>query len=46
MQVQIVENVLKLNDEVAELNRQALQAHGIFALNLIGAPGCGKTSLL
>ncbi|MEI8197311.1 MAG: hydrogenase nickel incorporation protein HypB, partial [Phycisphaerae bacterium] len=46
MKVEVIENVLKLNDEIAALNRQALQAHGIRALDLIGAPGCGKTALL
>ena len=46
MKVPVVENVLKLNDELAQLNRQLLHQHGIFTLNLIGAPGCGKTALL
>jgi len=46
MQVPVVENVLKLNDEVAALNRQALRAAGVFTIDLIGAPGCGKTALL
>lgn len=46
MQVPVVENVLKLNDEIAALNRQALQGAGVFSLDLIGAPGCGKTALL
>jgi hydrogenase nickel incorporation protein HypB len=46
MQVQVVENVLKLNDEVAAMNRQALHAAGIVSVDLVGAPGCGKTALL
>ncbi len=46
MKVPIVENVLKLNDEVAALNRQTLAAAGVFTVDLIGAPGCGKTALL
>lgn len=46
MQVPVIENVLKLNDEVAMLNRRTLRAAGIFSLDLIGAPGCGKTALL
>ena len=46
MQVPIVENVLKLNDEVAAINRQAISAAGVFCIDLIGAPGCGKTALL
>ncbi len=46
MRVPVVENVLKLNDEVAALNRQALRDAGVFTVDLIGAPGCGKTALL
>lgn len=46
MQVAVIENVLKANDELAARNRQALRAAGVFALDLIGAPGCGKTALL
>lgn len=44
--VPIVENVLKLNDEIAAMNRRDLSAAGVFTLNLIGSPGCGKTALL
>jgi hydrogenase nickel incorporation protein HypB len=46
MQVPIVENVLKLNDEVASINRQLLRDAGVYTVDLIGAPGCGKTALL
>jgi hydrogenase nickel incorporation protein HypB len=46
MQIPVVENVLKLNDEVAALNRQTLRALGLTTIDLIGAPGCGKTALL
>ena len=46
MQVQVVENVLKMNDEVAAMNRRTLHDAGIVSVDLIGAPGCGKTALL
>lgn len=46
MQIRVVENVLKLNDEVARQNRQALAEAGVACLNIIGSPGCGKTALL
>lgn len=45
-EIPIVENVLKLNDEVAAENRQALAEAGVYCIDLIGAPGCGKTALL
>lgn len=46
MKVAVVENVLKLNDEIAALNRRTLHAAGLFSLDLMGAPGSGKTALL
>lgn len=46
MKVEVVENILKLNDELAAMNRRQLKAAGIFTIDLIGAPGCGKTALL
>ncbi|MHC4469822.1 MAG: hydrogenase nickel incorporation protein HypB [Planctomycetota bacterium] len=45
-EIKVVENVLKLNDEVAALNRATLREAGVRCVNLIGAPGCGKTTLL
>lgn len=46
MNVSVVENVLKLNDELAAINRDRLHRQGVFTIDLIGAPGCGKTALL
>ena len=46
MKVPVVENVLKLNDEVAAINRQAFAEAGVYVVDLIGGPGCGKTALL
>lgn len=46
MKVQLVENVLKANDEIAVMNREIIKKHNIFAIDIIGAPGCGKTALL
>ncbi|MGD1277793.1 MAG: hydrogenase nickel incorporation protein HypB [Tepidisphaeraceae bacterium] len=46
MQVQVVQNVLKINDELAALNRQRLRAAGVFTVDLLGGPGCGKTALI
>lgn len=45
-EIPIVENVLKLNDEVAAQNRRRLGELGVFTVDLMGSPGCGKTTLL
>ncbi len=45
-QVKIIQNVLKHNDEIAAMNRQRLRDSGVYCIDLIGAPGCGKTALL
>jgi len=46
MKIQVVENVLKANDAVAEANRRRLRQANLLALNLMSAPGSGKTALL
>ncbi|MFG0252957.1 MAG: hydrogenase nickel incorporation protein HypB [Phycisphaerales bacterium JB038] len=46
MEIDVVQNVLKLNDEVAALNRESLRQAGVRCLNLMGSPGSGKTLLL
>ncbi|MGC8623860.1 MAG: hydrogenase nickel incorporation protein HypB [Phycisphaerae bacterium] len=44
--VPIIENVLKINDEMALQNHQLFENAGVFVMDLIGAPGAGKTALL
>ena len=46
MRIVAVEKILKANDALAEENRAAFSAAGVFAINLVGSPGCGKTTLL
>ena len=46
MKIPVVENVLKLNDEIAASNRAMLADAGTACVNLMGSPGCGKTALL
>lgn len=46
MKVPIVENVLKFNDEIAAMNRHRFAETNVYVLDLIGAPGSGKTELL
>jgi hydrogenase nickel incorporation protein HypB len=45
-QIKVVERVLKANDAVAAANRTRLDRAGILAVNLMSAPGSGKTALL
>ncbi|HSR47409.1 MAG TPA: hydrogenase nickel incorporation protein HypB [Anaerolineales bacterium] len=44
--VQVVEDILSDNDRQAMENRRALEAAGVFSLNLMASPGAGKTSLI
>ena len=46
MRIKVFQDILKANDRLAEMNRETLRRHGVAAVNLIGAPGCGKTTLL
>ena len=46
MNVKVLRNVLEANDQLATRIREQLLAHKITAINLISAPGAGKTSLL
>jgi len=46
MEVKVVQNVLKVNDAMARLNRTQFIGAAVMALNLIGSPGAGKTTLL
>ncbi len=42
----MVERVLEANDELAGANRAELARRGIFTVDIIGAPGSGKTAIL
>jgi hydrogenase nickel incorporation protein HypB len=44
--VEIRQNVLKKNDEIARALRASFAAAGVFVVNLVSGPGAGKTSLL
>ncbi len=46
MEIKVVENVLKLNDEMAAINRSQLAEAGVACVNIMGSPGSGKTTLL
>lgn len=44
--VPIVKNVLQANEEAAAANRKLFERAGMLAINLMSAPGAGKTSVL
>lgn len=46
MKIKVVESVLKANDAVARENRRRMDEAGVLAINLMSAPGSGKTRLL
>ncbi len=44
--VRVVEDVLDANNTIARANRDDFDRHGVTAVNLMSAPGAGKTALL
>ncbi len=44
--ISIEKDILAKNDALAESNRAWLKAHNVVALNILSAPGSGKTALL
>jgi len=45
-QINVGEDLRERNREIADENREMLRSRGIFSLNIMSAPGAGKTSLL
>ncbi len=41
-----MQNVLEANETIANRNQQLLGKHKVFAINIMSAPGAGKTSLI
>jgi hydrogenase nickel incorporation protein HypB len=46
LRIEVIENVMKANDEIAAENRAKLDSAGIFGINMMASPGAGKTSLI
>lgn len=46
MEITVMSNILEKNEEVAAKLNAMLTRQGIFTVNLLGSPGCGKTSLV
>ncbi|MCL5040321.1 MAG: hydrogenase nickel incorporation protein HypB [Firmicutes bacterium] len=46
MEVKLVSNLLEANDLLARKNRENFRQRGLFVINLMSAPGAGKTTIL
>ncbi|MCS7236672.1 MAG: hydrogenase nickel incorporation protein HypB [Thermoguttaceae bacterium] len=46
MKVVLAQEILRANDQLAELNRQRFTESRVFVVNVLGSPGAGKTTLL
>lgn len=46
MKIVAAKKILKANDQLAAENRAHFSAQRLFCVNLVGSPGCGKTTLL
>jgi hydrogenase nickel incorporation protein HypB len=44
--VEVHDKILSVNDRTAAHNREHLDSGGVFAVNLMGSPGAGKTAVL
>lgn len=45
-EIEVMEDLLAENDKLAVENRNWFKEHGVFVVELVGSPGCGKTALL
>lgn len=46
MQIKVMTNILEKNDQAAAVLQERFEKAGVLVLNLLGSPGCGKTTLL
>ena len=46
MKIVAAKKLLKANDQIAAENRRRFASLGVYVVNLVGSPGCGKTTLL
>ena len=46
MKIVAAKKLLKANDQLAAENRAKLDVAGVLGVNVVGSPGCGKTTLL
>ncbi len=46
MKIKVMDDILRANDAIARDNRNRLDEHGVFTINLMSSPGAGKTTLI
>lgn len=46
MKIVTAKSLLKANEQLAVANRSRFEAAGVVVVNLVGSPGCGKTTLI
>lgn len=44
--IEVIKNVLEANETIAKRNRELLDKYQVLAINIMSAPGAGKTSLI
>ena len=44
--IEVLQDLLSANNQVAAHNREHFDEHGVLAINLMSSPGAGKTALL
>ena len=46
MKIEVIENVMQYNKEEADINRSLFKANMVIVINILSAPGAGKTTLI
>lgn len=46
MEIRVLKDILGANEQIAQRNRELLDSHKVFAVNVMSSPGSGKTSLI
>jgi len=46
MEIEVIQNIMQYNKDEAEINRALFKENKILVINLLSAPGAGKTSLI
>jgi len=46
MKIEVIENVMQYNKEEADINRGLFKANRMLVINILSAPGAGKTTLI